>query len=427
MSKITAIEIPDTGDSSDVEVIEIMMEVGIRIDAGETLLTVESDKAAMDIPSQISGVVRDILVTTGDKVKQGDVFANIEMDEALDAEEHNDTTNDTLDVDLSEEIHGDTTSDTHVTIVATTPAEVSAPVPTATSQPQAGPSSRRLARKLGIDIFQVAGTGRRSRILKEDVEAHVKGLIAQRLSDSSSVTSPVLPDMSKFGPVHTEKLSKVEQVTSNNMQRAWREIPHAWLQQFVDITELDQNRKRLKAEVEGLTMTACIIKTLGLTLAQFPRFNSALDAPKQQLIFRDYINIGVAIDTPRGLLIAVIRDVDRLSIAAIGIELGRLSGLAREGKLQASDMQGASMTVSSLGAFGVDGLQPIVNWPEVAILGVARASVQAVYSDSLFVPRLMLPVTLGFDHRVINGADGARFLTHLKQLLSDPMRLMVVS
>lgn len=415
MSKITEAEIPDIGDSGDVEVIEIMMQEGNRVYTGETLLTVESDKAAMDVPSQMSGVVREVIVTIGDKVKQGDVFARIEM-------------GDTLILHTPDEINSDTTNDMDMNNVATAPVEVAPAVSTSTSAlPKAGPSSRRLARKLGIDISQVVGTGRRGHILKEDVQAHVKTLMTKLPSDSSSVTSSALPDLSKFGPIHTGNLSKVEQVTSQNMQRAWREIPHAWLQQFIDITELDQSRKRLKTEVEGLTMTAFIIKALGLTLAQFPRFNCALDAHAQQLIYREYINIGVAIDTPRGLLIAVIRDVDRLSISAIAIELGRLSTLARAGKLQVSDMQGASMTVSSLGALGIDGMQPIVNWPEVAILGVSRASVQAVYSESSFVPRLILPVTLGFDHRVINGADGTRFLGHLKQLLSDPMRLVVLS
>ena len=428
MSSMLDVFIPDIGDADEVEVIEISMALGDSVCVGDVLLTVESDKAAMDIPCEQAGRLAELLLAVGDKVKQGQLIARLEavsnsITVAVAIDDDKTLVKSALPADLP-------ASDVPVKVEVVTAAYREPGCQSEGKQhwAPAGPASRRLARELGLDISQVTGSGRRGRIFVEDVKAYANSLMKPVASSANTATVaevPELPDLSKFGPMHTEDLSKVEIVTSRNMQRAWREIPHAWLQQNVDITELDQGRKRLKVENPDVTLTALVIKATALGLKAFPRFNSVLDAQAQRLLYRDYVHVGVAVDTPRGLVIAVIRDADKLTIAAIGAELSRLSALARLGKLQLSDMQGAGMTVSSLGGLGVDGLQPIVNWPEVAILGVARASMQPVYSHDQFQPRLLLPTTLGFDHRVINGADGARFLSYLQSLLSDPMRLLV--
>ena len=392
----------------------------------------------MDIPSPCSGVVQQLLFSVGDRVKQDDAFAHVqgrgaEPEALATVKQMSSSSHRVVDVTHLPEAPSPLPSAAGYELpsgsaVSPPSARIVGSKPQTRQLAQSGPASRRLARELGIDITQVTGTGRRERILKADVKAYVKALVTQikpGLSPISELSS--LPDIAKYGSIRREDFSKFERVTSQNMQRAWREIPHAWLQQFIDITELDQERMRLKAEVEGLTITALIIKALGLTLGNFPRFNSAVDAQRMQIVYREYLDIGVAVDTTRGLVVAVIRDVDRLSVAKIGQELIRLSELARAGELQVSDMKGASMTLSSLGGLGIDGLQPMVNWPEVAILGAAKATIQPVYNGTSFEPKLMLPVTLGFDHRVINGADGASFLSHLKYLLNDPKRLLVAS
>lgn len=430
MSKFQEITIPDIGDADEVEVIEIQFALGDSVSIGDVLLTVESDKAAMDIPSQQTGRLTELVVTVGDKVKQGQLFAKLELVDEIT------TVTDAPGID--QENQDPVQSDKKVESIApiankTQAVEHKKPESSSAAEQQhwapAGPASRRLARELGLDISLVVGSGRRGRIFKEDVKAHANTLLssAQNPAGATAFAAAELPDLSGFGSTRSESLSKIEQVTSRNMQRAWREIPHAWLQQNVDITELDQGRKRLKAEHPNVTLTALVIKAIALGLQEFPRFNCVLDAQAQQLLYRAYIHVGVAVDTPRGLVIAVIRDAAELTVKSIGAELSRLSALAREGKLLVADMQGASMTVSSLGGLGIDGLQPIVNWPEVAILGVAKASIQPVCRGDQFEPRLMLPMTLAFDHRVINGADGARFLSYVKNMLSDPMRLMVNS
>lgn len=426
MSKVVDLLIPDIGDAEEVEVIEILRTTGEVLSIGDVVLTVESDKAAMDIPCEQSGRVVEVLMVVGEKVKQGQPFAKIEIAASVDVGKgHSDAA-----LSSPSQMNPALASARSVCSSKGVPAREHAnpAIESVTSRcAPAGPASRRLARELGVDIIEVEGTGRRGRILKEDVKKYAKSLLMAS-ADKASVSSPAfseLPDISKFGATHSEGLSKIEQVTSRNMQRAWREIPHAWLQRRVDITALDLGRQRLKEGHPNIGLMALIIKANVLTLQRFPRFNSVLDVQSQHIIYRDYIHIGVAVDTPRGLIIAVIRDCDKLTIAAIGTELSRLSSLAREGKLHVSEMRGAGMTVSSLGGFGVDGLQPIVNWPEVAILGVASARMQPIFNGDIFEPRLMLPMTLGFDHRVINGADGARFLAYLEDLLSDPMRLLI--
>jgi pyruvate dehydrogenase E2 component (dihydrolipoamide acetyltransferase) len=286
----------------------------------------------------------------------------------------------------------------------------------------AGPASRRLARELGVALETVKGSGRRGRILKQDVKDFAKQLIHKAtLQQSVPNMSPDLPDLSSYGEVIRRDMNKIESVTCTNMQRAWDQIPHAWLQKNIDVTELEAGRKYNKSKVASLTMTAIIVKAIAHGLKKFPSFNSAIDNQQQQFILRNYIHIGVAVDTPKGLVIAVIRDVDQLNIARISEELNRLAEKARAGKLTPLEMKGAGITLSNLGGMGVDGLQPIVNWPEVAIVGVAACSRQPVYFDDEIRPRMIMPLTLGFDHRAINGADAARFLSYMEEMLNNPV------
>jgi pyruvate dehydrogenase E2 component (dihydrolipoamide acetyltransferase) len=286
----------------------------------------------------------------------------------------------------------------------------------------AGPASRRLARELGVDLTTVKGSGRRGRILKQDVKDFAKYLIQEKSSQQNVHNmTPDLPDLSSYGEVTRRDMNKIESVTCTNMQRAWDQIPHAWLQKNIDITELEAGRKRNKQKVASLTMTAIIVKAMAHGLKKFPSFNSAIDNQQQQFVLRNYIHIGVAVDTPKGLVIAVIRHVDQLNIAQISEELNRLAEKARAGKLALLEMKGAGITLSNLGGMGVDGLQPIVNWPEVAIVGVAACSRQPVYFDDEIRPRMIMPLTLGFDHRAINGADAARFLSYMEEMLNNPV------
>lgn len=292
----------------------------------------------------------------------------------------------------------------------------------------AGPSARRLARELGIDISKVTGSGKRGRIVREDIKHYAKSLLAETQKHNSAHRFPSeeeLPDLSRYGSIQSQDMSTLEKATARNMQRSWNQIPHAWVQQSIDITELEAGRQRMKSDYPALTLTAFLIKAISICLRKHPKFNTAFDQNTLQIIYRQYIHIGVAVDTPRGLVVVVLKHADDMSIADIGDKLQQLSRSAYENKLHASDMQGSGMTLSNLGGMGVSGLQPLINWPEVAILGTAQSAQQAIYVDGVFQPRLMLPVTLGFDHRVINGADSARFLQHLNTLLSDPFNFLL--
>ncbi|MGB2533302.1 MAG: dihydrolipoyllysine-residue acetyltransferase [Porticoccaceae bacterium] len=414
--------VPDIGSDDKVELIEISVAVGDQVEEGDTLVVLESDKATMDVPSTLSGTVKQIIAKEGDKLATGDQVALIEVTSAVEAVEE-------------------------------APAPVAAPEPTQTSEPAqsapapaapissapaasvsndssevyAGPAVRLLARELGVDLAQVAGTGPRNRIQKDDVNNFVKAAL-QSGGGSSSPSGAGIPqvpavDFSQFGEIETVKLSKIQKVTADNMQRNWLNVPHVTQFDDADITELEDFRKSLKLEGEkkGIKVTpvSFLIKAAAAALAANPEFNRSLAGDGENYVQKHYINIGMAVDTPRGLVVPVIKDADKKGIWEISADVINMATLAREGKLKPSDMQGGCFTISSLGAIGGNGFTPIVNSPEVGILGVSKSQMKPIWDGSNFQPRLMLPLALSYDHRVINGGDAGRFMTYLVKILSD--------
>jgi pyruvate dehydrogenase E2 component (dihydrolipoamide acetyltransferase) len=414
------LHLPSLGEGvTKAAVAGILVAVGDRVAAGQPLIEVETDKVTVEVPAEVAGIVETIHFGVGDDIQAGDAFVTLAVGSD------------------SAPVADAPVAETDAMPAPTIPAP-SQPVPAAEIPPfshsqeriiPASPVSRRMARELGIDIGDVQGNGYRGRISSQDVKAHARCLIVARPTTGEAMTlsHPPLPDIAAFGPVQRQPLSRIGQVTAANMQRSWSQIPHAWLQEEADITELEAARQRHKARVAeqggALTLTAILVRALASALAEFPLFNAVLDAEKNEVILREYIHIGVAMDTERGLLVPVLRDVAGKSLLQIAQELAELTGKARQNRLGMDDLQGAGFTLSNLGGMGLTGITPIVNWPQVAILGVAGGREQPRYVKGKLRPRLLLPMTLGFDHRLINGTDGARFLAHLRETLADPFLL----
>ncbi|MCO6537177.1 MAG: pyruvate dehydrogenase complex dihydrolipoyllysine-residue acetyltransferase [Gilliamella sp.] len=416
-SQIVDVKVPDIG-GDEVEVTEILVKVGDTISVDDSLITVEGDKASMEVPATIAGTVKSITIKVGDKVKTGSKIMEFE-----------------------------TTSSAAPAAAAPepTPAPVAAKSAPASSSNEfvendayahATPSVRRLAREFGVNLAKVTATGPKNRILREDIQTYVKNAVKQI---ESGVTGGALPgllpwpkvDFSKFGEVESLPLTKIQKVSGANLHRNWVMIPHVTEFDETDITDLEAFRKQQNAEAEKkkldlkITPLVFIMKAVASALTAYPRFNSSLSEDAQTLIIKKYINIGVAVDTPNGLVVPVFKDVDKKGIVELSRELAAISKKAREGKLTGSDMQGGCFTISSLGGIGTTSFTPIVNAPEVGILGVSRSSMKPVWNGKEFTPRLMLPLSLSFDHRVIDGADGARFLSHIVNVLSDLRRLVM--
>jgi pyruvate dehydrogenase E2 component (dihydrolipoamide acetyltransferase) len=447
---LTQVEVPDIGDFDDVPVIEILVSVGDSVSVEDPLVTLESDKATMDVPAPLAGVVKEISVSIGDRVSQGSVLMSLE---AADADAGAGGDGDAGGGEAAEQA----AAADRAAEPTTTPAEsVEAPAePTEpTEQPPApqtparsngggpiyaSPSARRLARELGVDLRAVSGSGRKGRITKEDVQslADGGGAAARAAAPGGGGAGAgvggldLLPwpsvDFEKFGPVERVQRSRIQRISAPNLARNWVMIPHVTHNDEADITELEAWRKRLNDEHarEGLkfTMVSFLVAACVTALKQFPNFNSSLDG--DELVLKRYYNIGFAADTPGGLLVPVIKDADKKGLKEIAVELTELSGLAREGKLSIDQMRGATFTISSLGGIGGTSFTPIVNAPEVAILGVTRAAMKPVWSGSEFVPRLMVPLSLSYDHRVIDGAAAARFVAYLVGVLSDLRRALL--
>ena len=417
--------VPDIGSDDKVELIEISVSVGDQVEEGDTLVVLESDKATMDVPSTLTGTVKAFIAKEGDKLATGDQVALIEV---------------TSSAQAVAEVPAPATSVEPAK--AADPAPAPSPAPAVTAAPvaiaevsndssdvYAGPSVRLLARELGVDLGQVAGTGPRSRIQKDDVNNFVKTALKSGGNGGSASASgagiPQVPavDFSQFGEIETVKLSKIQKITADNMQRNWLNVPHVTQFDDADITELEVFRKSLKLEGEkkGIKVTpvAFIIKAAAAALAANPEFNRSLAGDGENYVQKHYINIGMAVDTPRGLVVPVIKDADKKGIWEISADVIAMATLAREGKLKPSDMQGGCFTISSLGAIGGNGFTPIVNSPEVGILGVSKSQMKPVWDGSDFQPKLMLPLALSYDHRVINGGDAGRFMTYLVKVLSD--------
>ena len=424
--------VPDIGDFSDVEVIEILVEPGDTVAAEDSLISVESDKASMEIPSPEAGVVKEIKVQLGDTVSEGSVILTLDP-----AEEQAAATPAQQPAEPPAQAPAPQPAPALALQAAPKPA-ASAPArqsPTARidevafSKAYASPAVRKFARELGVDLGQVEGSGRKGRITKEDVQNFVKRALSQPASSGLGVAPMPEIDFSQWGEVETQPLTKINKLTGEFLHRNWVTIPHVTQFDEADITDMEAFRKELAADYkeQGIRITPLVfmMKAVVSALKQYPRFNSSLDSSGENLILKHYFNVGIAVDTPDGLVVPVVRDVDRKSIVDLAIELGEISVKARDKKLKPADMQGGSITISSLGGIGGTKFTPIVNAPEVAILGVSRSKMQPVWNGKEFEPRLMLPLSLSYDHRVIDGADGARFTTFLSRVLSDTRRLLL--
>jgi len=421
--------VPDIGDASDVDVIEVLIHEGDAIEKDQSLIVLETDKATMEVPASDAGKVLEVTVKVGDKVSQGDVIGKIQSQSSASK--------------TAPQLPAPEAKPTPVPAApVSAPSSRTAPVP---EHPQmkkrassggvvhASPAVRRFARELGADLSQVKGSGPKGRIVKDDVQNFIKFELSRPKATASTgaFAMPEMPevDHAKWGDVDTQPLSRIQKISSVNLHRNWITIPHVTQHEDADITELDAFRKSLKEEAvkDGVRLTplAFIMKGLVHTLKAFPKFNASLANDGENLILKNYFHIGVAVETPNGLTVPVIRDVDQKGIYQLAQELGEISAKAREMKLSADDMQGSSFTISSLGGIGGTAFSPIVKWPDVAILGLSRNKMQPVWNGKEFVPRLMLPMSLSYDHRVIDGADAARFVVHLSQTLNDIRRVLL--
>jgi len=441
MAEIKDIIVPDIGDFEGVEVIEIIVSAGDSIGVEDPIVSLESDKAAMEIPSPFAGTVKEVKVSIGDKVSQGDLILTIEASDTDTSEESR--VEDAIPAAEAEAPAAEAPAETKPAAApATQAAPARRPSPTASmtideegfKKAHASPSVRKFARELGADLSKMSGSGNKGRILKDDVKAWVKQTLAQGSQGGLGVEPMPEIDFSQFGEIETQELTRINKLTGKFLHRNWVTIPHVTQFDEADITELEKFRKQLNEEntKEGIRVTvlAFLMKALVSALKEFPRFNSSLDHTGENLVLKKYVNIGVAMDTADGLVVPVIRDCDRKSLIELAIELVETSKKARDKKLSPSDMQGGCISISSLGGIGGTSFTPIVNAPEVAILGVSRSSIKPVYVPDAdgggeFVPRLMLPLSLSYDHRVIDGADGARFTSYLSTVLSDTRRLLL--
>jgi pyruvate dehydrogenase E2 component (dihydrolipoamide acetyltransferase) len=429
MAAATEVSVPDLGDFADVPVIEIHVAPGDVVHNEDPLVTLESDKATMDIPSPAAGTVRELRVKVGDLVSRGSPILLLDTEGA--AVEPPPLTDQQEPPALDE---GDLAAAEEP---ARRSAEAAVEAVAAEEAPDfdgvhAGPGVRRLARELDLDLTALSGTGPKGRITKEDVIGAVRGPVAGGVGAAAAGAGiPEVPaqDFSKFGPVEVRPLSRIQRLSGPALHRSWLNVPHVTHDDEADITDLDAYRRELdaaaKADGYRVTLLAFLMKASVSALREFGRFNSSLTPEKDALIYKSYYHLGIAVDTPEGLVVPVIRDVDRKGVTELSRELGTVSARAREGKLTPADLAGACFTISSLGGIGGTAFTPIVNAPEVAILGVVRSKMAPVWDGSAFVPRLMLPISLSYDHRVIDGALAARFARYLCHLLEDVRRLVL--
>ena len=426
------VRVPNIGGFKDVGVVEVLVKPGDTVTADASLVTLESDKATMDVPSPFAGTVREVRVKVGDRVGEGSLVL------LMDAEG-------SATVPAPGTAVGSGTAAASAAVPATAAPPVTAPVAAPTTAPAAAPAPasgvapsglahaspavRKVARGLGVDLARVTGSGPRGRVLQEDVQKYVKQALAGQVSGGTGLDLLPWPrvDFARFGPVETRPLSRIRKIAGANLARNWVMIPHVTQFDEADVTDLEDFRVKLNAELGDkgpkVTLLAFLVKACVAALQRFPEFNSSLDG--DSLVLKRYFHVGFAADTPNGLVVPVVRDADRKGVLGIARELGELSAKAREGKLAAADIQGGSFSISSLGGIGGTAFTPIVNAPEVAILGASRVSVRPVWDGDRFVPRKMLPLSLSYDHRVIDGAAGARFTTYLAELLRDMRRAML--
>jgi pyruvate dehydrogenase E2 component (dihydrolipoamide acetyltransferase) len=449
MSNLVEVKVPDIGDFKDVPIIEVLVKPGDKVSAEDSLVTVESDKATMEVPSPAAGVVKELKVKVGDKVSEGVLVLILEAADGAGAPQN--------------------AAAPAVPVAASQPAPPAAAPPKAperTPQPagasphpqslsrgerevssapggaevrldeaafgkaHASPAVRRLAREFGVDLARVPGTGPKERILKENVQSYVKAELSRpRVAGGFNLPSPPQVDFAKFGPVEMQPLSRIKKLSGANLHRNWVGIPHITQHDEANISELESFRKSQadEARKSGLkiTMLGFLMKAVVVALKQYPEFNASLSADGESLILKQYYNIGIAVDTQNGLVVPVIRDVDKKGLLELAKELGEVSARMRAGKIAPADLQGGCFSISSLGGLGGTLFTPIINAPEVAILGVGKAVMKPLWNGKEFTPRLMLPLSLSYDHRVIDGAQGARFISYLGSVLSDIRRLVL--
>ena len=427
--------VPDIGDFKDVEVIEVLVKPGDTVAKEQSLVSLESDKATMEIPSPDAGVVKELKIKVGDKVSQGSVILALETSDAAPAAAGK------APEAKAPEAKANAAKPTPAVVTRVEPVPPE-PKDALTPLPHASPSIRKFARELGVDLGRVQGSGPKGRIVTEDVQAYVKAALSSRPATAAAAAVAaarggggldLLPwpdvDFGKFGPTELKPRSRIKKLAAANLHRNWVMIPHVTQFDEADITELEAFRKSNTAETERqgfkLTMLAFLIKASVTALRQFPDFNASIDKTGENLVVKKYFHIGVAVDTPEGLMVPVVRDADRKGVFDLARELAEISKLARDKKLKAGDMQGGTFSISSLGGIGGSAFTPIINAPEVAILGVSKSVMRPVWNGKEFAPRLILPLSLSYDHRVIDGAMAARFTVYLSNVLSDIRRTLL--
>jgi len=434
MDSVIEVKVPDIGGYKNIPIIEVLVKPGDSINVEDTLITLESDKATLDVPAPAAGIIKELKIKTGDKVSEGTLLLTLEPANQAPAPAKI----------AKETVQQPPAAATSAKTTTPTPAELPPPPPppSTTSEPvnevtftaaHASPSVRRFARELGVNLNEVKGSGPKNRILQEDVKAYVKSEFTapRNAASSGDVGLGIIPwpqvDFAKFGPVESKPLSRIKKISGANLHRNWVMIPHVTNHEDADITELEAFRVQVNKELEKsgakLTLLAFLVKAACMALKQFPEFNASLDG--ENLILKKYYHIGFAADTPNGLVVPVIKDADQKGVVAIAKEMSELAAKAREGKLAPAEMQGSCFSISSLGGIGGTYFTPIINAPEVAILGVCKSTMKPVWDGKQFVPRLILPLSLSWDHRVLDGATAARFNTYFASLLSDMRRAML--
>lgn len=439
MTQLIEIKVPDIGDFSDIPVVEVLVEVGDSVEAEQSLVTLESDKAMMEVPAPVAGVIRELHVALDDTVSEGHVVAVIEADEV--AESTPSETETLPQADKAQPTDAETKAPkqapaftpapkTGMSAPPSTGNRQSPPVPmdaTATlpaNTPYASPAIRRFARELGVDLARVTGSSRGGRIVREDVAGFVKSVMTGAAAPASGGLGFDLPpppkvNFSRYGEIELQPLSKIQKVSGAYLHRNWVSIPHVTQNDLADTTDMEVYRKAAREKGTKLTPLVFLIKASVAALKKFPAFNASLDESRENLVLKKYFHIGIAVDTPGGLVVPVIRDCDQKDIFELAAELTDLSQRARDGKLKPIEMQGGCFSISSLGGIGGTSFTPIINAPEVAILGVSRSSMRPQWDGEIFKPRMMLPLCLSYDHRVIDGANGARFIRFLAACLED--------
>ena len=467
MTELTEVRVPDIGDFSAVPVIEVLVEVGDRIRPEDSLVTLESDKATMDVPAPAGGVVREVAVAVGDNVSEGSVLLRIagdggnapgvEGDESVPesagpvapadaAADEASPSGGTVDGvsagrapataaepgDSGSSADGASAPDPRAPRGRPSPTASLAAEPAPRAVSHATPAMRRHARELGVDLAGVKGTGRKGRILREDISGFVKRALSAPPEGTAQGTGiPPVPavDFSRFGEIETRPLSRIKRISGPHLHRSWLNVPHVTNHDEADVTDLEAFRQSIKAQAAAggvrITLLAFVTRAVAATLAEFPTFNASLGPNGDALVLKKYIHIGIAVDTPGGLMVPVLRDADRMGVYDLAREMADLGARARDGTLKSDELQGGTFTISSLGGIGGTAFTPIINAPEVAILGLSRSRMAPVWDGAAFQPRLMLPLDLSWDHRVVDGAEAARFLAHLARLLGDVRRLLL--